>query len=538
MASFSVKATLVETNEKRRFQSTAGDYDAFQAELRDMYDLSPAAPLSLAAVTADGGLAELTAESFGKVIASGSLLRVTIALLADGAVEDVPDDDGTSVEAAPVAAQGGADLVKANDAAPVETIAKPIDTKPDFVAETPINGDDTAVGALRAFLGHVLNGNSASIETPQLATVLDNALSAFGGLDGIAAFSPDAIDVVLNALMANPAVCNLAGRIEMQPQRNAPAPAPAPAPTTSNPTEHPRIRCDGCQGRVRGVRYKCANCANFDLCQACEAAFCTGDASIHHLDHLFLKINRPLDIGIGAVALLPGVCYDAPVPTAPPAQPAPPRAEFVSDVNLPPETEIPSRATFSKIWRVKNNGDAAWPSGCVLAHAGGDLMGAEPRITLPPVPAGQTIDLEVAFVAPDEATGLADSIWQLLHDQVSFGPLLTASVVIVPALGESCLIEAAADAAVDADLYGDDAVDADLYGDDDDGSDVYGNDDDADDDDAGARSDSSGKAHEVVTEMEIKADELSELGFPYEACLEAIRKTDGNVEAAANLLFG
>ncbi|KNC71941.1 hypothetical protein SARC_15513, partial [Sphaeroforma arctica JP610] len=37
---------------------------------------------------------------------------------------------------------------------------------------------------------------------------------------------------------------------------------------------HRGLTCNSCHvGVIRGVRYKCANCADFDLCELCETHF-------------------------------------------------------------------------------------------------------------------------------------------------------------------------------------------------------------------------------------------------------------------------
>lgn len=59
-------------------------------------------------------------------------------------------------------------------------------------------------------------------------------------------------------------------------------------PAATVPTEEPRnqhfnIVCDGCDAPVCGFRYKCLQCADFDLCQTCEAK------SLHN-GHLMVRI--------------------------------------------------------------------------------------------------------------------------------------------------------------------------------------------------------------------------------------------------------
>eukprot|EP00005_Dracoamoeba_jomungandri_P006718 CAMPEP_0174263774 /NCGR_PEP_ID=MMETSP0439-20130205/19977_1 /TAXON_ID=0 /ORGANISM="Stereomyxa ramosa, Strain Chinc5" /LENGTH=341 /DNA_ID=CAMNT_0015349315 /DNA_START=67 /DNA_END=1092 /DNA_ORIENTATION=+ len=51
---------------------------------------------------------------------------------------------------------------------------------------------------------------------------------------------------------------------------------------------HHNVVCDNCNTTISGSRFKCVNCANFDLCSSCEVL------GVHDEDHLFLKINKPI----------------------------------------------------------------------------------------------------------------------------------------------------------------------------------------------------------------------------------------------------
>ncbi|KAI8496314.1 Next to BRCA1 protein 1 protein [Branchiostoma belcheri] len=75
--------------------------------------------------------------------------------------------------------------------------------------------------------------------------------------------------------------------------------SPPPVPGTAVPVPvnvqtdgsaayvHAGIICDQCEQIIVGVRYKCANCSDYDLCEGCE------QAHEHNPNHVFLKMRTP-----------------------------------------------------------------------------------------------------------------------------------------------------------------------------------------------------------------------------------------------------
>ncbi|KAI9227416.1 MAG: hypothetical protein DHS80DRAFT_2513, partial [Piptocephalis tieghemiana] len=52
--------------------------------------------------------------------------------------------------------------------------------------------------------------------------------------------------------------------------------------------QHIGVVCDYCRTAVSGARYKCLQCANYDLCANCEAL--PMRESIHPTSHVFIKM--------------------------------------------------------------------------------------------------------------------------------------------------------------------------------------------------------------------------------------------------------
>ncbi|MBN2503589.1 MAG: hypothetical protein JXB38_22630 [Anaerolineales bacterium] len=121
------------------------------------------------------------------------------------------------------------------------------------------------------------------------------------------------------------------------------------------------------------------------------------------------------------------VASNTPAPTQQPAatqgQASCDVALFVTDVTVPDGTDYDPGETFTKTWRLKNNGSCTWTSGYDLIFASGDAMGgpAAQQLTSGSVAPGATVDVSVELTAPDEA-GTYKGFWRLRNASgVNFG---------------------------------------------------------------------------------------------------------------------
>ncbi|KAF9922004.1 hypothetical protein FBU30_007924 [Linnemannia zychae] len=222
------------------------------------------------------------------------------------------------------------------------------------------------------------------------------------------------------------------------------------------------VVCDGCNSDIYGVRYKCGNCADYDLCGNCEAL----PQPIHDPTHIFLKIRKPIAPRLAAATpLLPNmyhrgwgkalnsscissekkctmpvdhkcpivsVCKSSPTiasptsinppinETLPPLPKETLKGNFVKDITLKDGSAMKSSATFVKVWEMSNPGPDVWPEGTVLQFVGGDRMFIEeekmmncPEIKVSQVKVGENTCISATLKAPS-IPGRYISYWRLV----------------------------------------------------------------------------------------------------------------------------
>ncbi len=89
-----------------------------------------------------------------------------------------------------------------------------------------------------------------------------------------------------------------------------------------------------------------------------------------------------------------------------------PDAKFVQDVSVPDGTQFQPGESFTKVWRIRSSGCAAWGSGARWVFVSGDRMGAPDGIDMPDTLLGQTADLSVPMKAADQP-GTYKGYWQM-----------------------------------------------------------------------------------------------------------------------------
>ena len=89
------------------------------------------------------------------------------------------------------------------------------------------------------------------------------------------------------------------------------------------------------------------------------------------------------------------------------------KAEFVKDVTVLDGSAFQPGASFVKTWRLENSGTSTWTRNYTIVFIDGSLMGASAAVPLPnDVPPGETIDISVDLIAPQEEGGHSGD-WKL-----------------------------------------------------------------------------------------------------------------------------
>lgn len=202
---------------------------------------------------------------------------------------------------------------------------------------------------------------------------------------------------------------------------------------------HYGVQCDACHAfPIKGLRYTCKTCPDFDLCAECEAK------KEHDPTHPFVVYTKPVPRALRHPFCQRQLCDpSAPVEHRPwwgaRFQRTRYSSSFVADVNYEDGSTLAPGTKFHKIWRVKNDGNVAWPEQTVLTFAGGKSFAA-PFKFVGLVKPGDEIDIGVDMVAP-QTPGRHVSYMRLQgEDAKPFGHWVWVDIVVASPEGEEKVV--------------------------------------------------------------------------------------------------
>ena len=106
-------------------------------------------------------------------------------------------------------------------------------------------------------------------------------------------------------------------------------------------------------------------------------------------------------------------------------------AQFIADVTVPDDSELPAGQRFTKTWRVRNNGTIQWNNQFTLNFVRGTPMAAERTVHLATLAPGEETEISLTLRAPfTQGTYFCD--WQFRDgDGHQFGDTLFARIRVI-----------------------------------------------------------------------------------------------------------
>jgi hypothetical protein len=103
---------------------------------------------------------------------------------------------------------------------------------------------------------------------------------------------------------------------------------------------------------------------------------------------------------------------------------------FVADVTIPDNSNMKPGQSFTKTWRVRNNGTCAWDSGFKLNFIGGEAMGGATLTLDKAISPGTETELSVGMTAPN-TTGSHRGNWRMANvTGTNFGDEVYVVIVV------------------------------------------------------------------------------------------------------------
>jgi len=199
--------------------------------------------------------------------------------------------------------------------------------------------------------------------------------------------------------------------------------------------------CDSCNKRIVGVRFKCTDCPDYDLCGECEPKAKT----VHNAVHNFVKMETGVRRGChwrqggwqhgrrgrGCEAVQASATETCSTSSSVLSESINLTSQLVTDVTVDDGTRMPVKTRFLKTWRMRNNGNVAWPEGTKLTHVQGDSFGVVESVAVAAVGPELETDISIEMVAPSRAGRYVSNFRLVSPEGVRFGHRVWADIIVV-----------------------------------------------------------------------------------------------------------
>jgi len=192
---------------------------------------------------------------------------------------------------------------------------------------------------------------------------------------------------------------------------------------------------------IKGIRYMCSVCSNFDICENCEVK------GVHN-QHAMLKIRKPeiapaklicqyknveMSQSQPAEVVLEKVEQPTQQKQAPVAKPKNPRyqARFVKE-NIFDKHEVTAGSEFTKTWIFRNDGETSWPADVQFLQTTGDDIGANTFFIGYEVKPETNCEVTVMCKAP-EKEGRYTAYFRMQTGNIKFGHKVWCDILVVKA---------------------------------------------------------------------------------------------------------
>jgi len=213
-------------------------------------------------------------------------------------------------------------------------------------------------------------------------------------------------------------------QVQHPPQLEVDMKAPSIEETKISAPIHDRVACDGCEQQpIRGLRFICTSCKDYNLCSSCESK------NEHPQDHVLLKVKVPLPSDID-LSTFPKWVLPTPQREHPSVRP---RAHFVRDVTIADGSAWRPGQRVIKTWSLKNIGKVCWPRGTKLVFVNGTVkpIENEEQPLIPLAAPSEVVEVSVKVQMPDKP-GRYTGYYRLAYgpDNLKFGHRIWLDVLV------------------------------------------------------------------------------------------------------------